>query len=62
MTLRLRQKNTACLSVPVSLAQRNLYLTDLELSPSVTLSLTKEVEFLHDFWALSFRPSIPHAK
>ena len=55
-------QNPACPSVPVSLAQIKLYLTDLELSPSVPLSLAKKVDFSHDFWALSLRPSVPHAK
>ena len=62
ITLRLRPKNVACPSVPVSLAQIKLYLTDLELRPSVPLSLAKKVDFSHDFWALSLRPSVPHAK
>ena len=52
----------ACPSVPVSLAQIKLYLTDLELCPSVPLSLAKKVDFSHNFWALSLRPSVPHAK
>ena len=51
-----------CPSVPVSLAQKKLYLTDLELCSSVPLSLAKKVEFSHDFWPYSLCPSVFHAK
>ena len=52
----------ACPSVPLCLMQLKPYLTDLELRPSVHPSLAKEIDFLHNFWALSLNPSVPYAK